>query len=131
MHTRILGVLLVASAFGCHAGPKAENLGVARSPFGAMGTIDPQRGNSIQGELLAADDSALVVLRGRTMIVVPYSNIRRATFPALGYVYARPGEAPDAATVRSLRLVSHFPQGISPDLRPRLMAIYGVDSVAR
>jgi hypothetical protein len=131
MRTQILGVFLAASSFGCHAGLKAENLAVAQSPGGALGTIDLQGGGTVQGELLAVDDSALTMLRDRNMVVVRYSRIRQARFPQLRYVYAARGEAPDPATQRSLRLISHFPQGISSDLRPRLAAIYGVDSVAR
>ena len=131
MRRPILIIVVLASVVACRVGRRAETLPLAKAPGGAMGTIDLERGNRIEGELLAVDDSALIVLRGQTMVVVPWSNLRQALFPQMQYAMRSRGQSPDAATLRSLRLISHFPQGISAELRPKLAAMYGTDSVTK
>jgi hypothetical protein len=129
IHTTI--ITLALGAMACHAGKNAQTLGLARSPNGAMATLDLDQGGPITGELLSADDTGLVLLRGKTTLSIPYSRIHRAAFPELDQRYSLDQRGPDAETLRRLRLISHFPQGLSPELRVKIAALYHADTLSR
>jgi len=124
-------ITLALGAMACHAGKNAETLGLARSPSGAMATLDLDQRAPMTGELLAADDTGLVLLRDRTTFSIPYSRIRRAVFPELDQRYSLDQRGPDTETLRKLRLISHFPQGLSPELRVKIAAMYRADTLSR
>jgi hypothetical protein len=127
--TIIITLALVAA--GCHMGKKAETLGLAHSPTGAMANLDVNQQGAVAGELLAAEDSALLLLRGQTVLSIPYSQIRRAVFPEIDQRYSLKQRVPDPETLRKLRLISHFPQGLSPSLRRKMAAMYHADTLSR
>lgn len=124
-------LMFALGSAGCHVGKKAETLALAHSPSGAMANLDVNQQGAVAGELLAAEDGALVLLRGRSMLSIPYSQIRYAAFPEIQQRYSLGQRLPDAETLRRLRLISHFPQGISPELRTKLAAMYVADTVSR
>ncbi len=129
VHTIIITLALGATA--CAVGKKAEKLGLAHSPTGAMANLDVNQESVITGELLAAEDSALLLLRGQTMLSIPYSQIRYAVFKEIDQRYNLKQRVPDPETLRKLRLISHFPQGLSPSLRLTLAAMYHADTLSR
>lgn len=115
-----IGAALVA---GCHVGPAVEKYEPAHSPVGARSTLTVGE-TTYYGELLAANDSALVFLQAYSHVdLVPYPAIRSGTFNDLS-VSLDGGKAPSAEDERLLRMASRFPQGISPELERRLLAAY-------
>lgn len=118
------GLIAVSLVAGCRFGPKLENVSVARSPRGAMMQVTRLSG-VINGELLAVTDDALVVLAGTRMVTVPFAEIRDARSSELGREYRISGQKrPDPDSMARLRRVSHFPQGITPEIEAKLLTVY-------
>jgi hypothetical protein len=76
--------------------------------------------HEVEGELLAADDSGLVVLSGGRLVQVAYGALARARMPLSRY-RATNGQSPDADELSIIRKLSRFPQGIAPELMGRLL----------
>lgn len=120
----IAALIAVQLATGCHYGPRMENLNLARSPRGAVVQLT-SAGRTWSGELLAVGADGLVLLEGRRMVSVPFSQIRDARPTELGSGYRiGGGQRPNPETLARLRRVSHFPQGITPEIHTKLSAIY-------
>ena len=108
----------------CRYGPKLENVSLARSPRGTMMEVTRLTG-ATNGELLAVAEDGLVVLEGRRMVNVPFVEIRDARSSELGRDYRFKGQKrPAADVIARLRRVSHFPQGITPEIEAKLLTIY-------
>ncbi len=120
----IAALITISLAAGCRFGPKMENLNIARSPRGAVVQVTRATG-AVSGELLAVNDDGLVVLEGRRMVTIPFSEIRDARFTEMGSGYrVGGGKRPNPEAIAKLRRVSHFPQGITPEIQARLLTIY-------
>jgi hypothetical protein len=129
--TRLLLLgLLAASA--CRWGTRVERFPAATTPFGATMAITGPDRRLLDGELLAATDSGLLVARQARVTFVPYATIASARVVGLdqAYMLAR-GRAPDAERLTRLRRVSRFPQGLSDDVLARLLRAHAQDSVDR
>ena len=119
--TALIAVSLVTS---CRFGPKLEDMHLARSPRGTTMQVTTV-GRAVSGELLAVTDSGLVVLEGRRMVTIPFVEIRDARSSELGGGYRFSGQKrPNAGSIARLRRVSHFPQGITPEIQARLVTLY-------
>jgi hypothetical protein len=94
----------------------------AQRPEGVWVALDLRGGGTAEGELLAVQDTALMVLDQDTVKLVLYSGVVGGRFADVGELVATP-PAPDFA--KQLSLVSRFPQGFTPDLLARLLAAYG------
>ncbi|MDP9201904.1 MAG: hypothetical protein M3P26_08235 [Gemmatimonadota bacterium] len=120
----IAALITLSLAAGCRYGPKIENLNLASSPRGAAVQVTRTTGG-VSGELLAVNEDGLVVLEGRRMVTVPFSEIRDARFAEVGSAYRiGGGKRPDSEAMARLRRVSHFPQGITPEIKASLLTIY-------
>ena len=107
--------------------PRAVDTSIATTPRGAAVVIELGR-QSVRGELLAVGDSGLYVIRegpatsaAGQLVLVRYGAMRRVAETAFGNSWHTDGAAPDAAIREKLRLVSRFPQGLSPELARRLL----------
>jgi len=129
--TRLLLLgLLAASA--CRWGPRLDRFPAATSASGATMAIDGPRRSSLDGELLAAADSGLVVARQARVTFVPYAAISSARVVGLDQAYALArGRAPDAERLARLRRVSRFPQGLNDEILARLLRAHAQDGVDR
>ena len=117
-------LIAVSLVTGCRLGPRLENVQLARAPRGAMMQVTRVSG-VVNGELLAVTEDALVVLEGKRMVTVPFAEIRDARSPELGREYRISGQKrPDPDSMARLRRVSHFPQGITPEIEARLLTVY-------
>lgn len=120
----IAALVTISLAAGCHYGPKIENLNLASSPRGANVQVTRVNG-AVSGELLAVNDDGFVVLEGRRMVTVPFSEIRDARFAEIGSAYRFGGGVrPNPEGMAMLRRISHFPQGITPEIQARLLTMY-------
>src|SRR5688500_15256703 len=123
----LAGFLLMTA--GCSVGPRIETFPPARGPAGIDASLQLENGLLLKGELLAVEETSLVLLNGTEVTRVPYAAIRTGKFPRTGVALA--DRTLPAAPVRErLRLVSRFPQGLGPDLLAALLAAYGQPSIA-
>ena len=120
-------MLISVGLLGCRVGQSAEKYPPAKTPLGVEATLVLIH-QMFSAELLAVRDSEIVVLHGKQVTLVPYSAIRRGTF-AHQSVTITGQHPPTVASLARLRLLSRFPQGISPELERRLLAAYGQDSI--
>jgi hypothetical protein len=123
MRKRIVVLLLATVIASCHVGPRTARFKPAQEPAGVHAIVELDRGARLEGELLAVDETALMMLNESRVTRVRYASIRRATF-AQTRIKVR--EHVIAAESRDpLRLLSRFPQGVSPALLNSLLAAYG------
>jgi hypothetical protein len=132
--------LAVVGLAACRAGMTVEQFEPASSPNGATARLTTADGE-LTGELIEMQASGLLILtgvgrpgsepsQGYTLRLVPFSAVRASSFPQLGRVSIRDGQAPTGAVRERLRLVSRFPHGLSPALLKQLLARYGQTEVA-
>jgi hypothetical protein len=120
-HQRIAPVALIA-LMGCMLGPTTRTFAPAHGPKGIEADLRFKVGR-LAGEVLEVQDSALVLLSTNRVVRVPIEAIvigrfsRRGTLIQEGHV--------DRGTLASLKLVSRFPAGMTPEIRTRLLAVYG------
>lgn len=128
MTMRRLGAALAALALvACHVGTRASSFAPAVNPEGVTAQVVTHAG-TFEAELLAVSDTALLLLRNRTLVLARYAVIREATFQQVAETVER-GVAPDSAARERLRLISRFPQGISRERLRALLAAYGQPAV--
>ena len=116
--------LLVIAA--CTVGTHARNYGPARGPAGAMVNLRMVDKSRSTGELLAVEDSALLVLRDSQLVRVPLSQVRSGSAPKVSFDGRLRGDRRER-----LRLISRYPQGVSPELEQRLRQAYGQGEARR
>ena len=128
MTTRRIGAGLAALALvACHVGTRASSFAPAIDPEGVSARIVTHAA-TFEAELLAVSDTALLLLRNRTVVLARYAVIREATFQQVSETVER-GVAPDSTTRERLRLISRFPQGVSREQLRALLAAYGQPAV--
>jgi len=79
-------------------------------------------GGRAEGELLAVQDTAFVVLAQDTVTLVPYASVAAGRFSQVAELVSAP---PTPEFAGMLRRLSRFPQGLTPDLLARLLGAYG------
>src|SRR5687768_9850597 len=128
---RATGIAIVMALSGlsaCTLGSRPGSFGPATSPRGIETRLILQAA-AIAGELVSVSDSGLIVLASdRRLVHAHWAAVRRATFRQVRAT-VEGGRAPDVATRERLRLVSRFPQGMSPELTTRLLESLGSDQV--
>lgn len=129
MTMRIHKIMLLSTAIfvaGCTIGQNAAHYAVASHPSGVTLALTAN-GKRIVAELLEVRDDGLVVLGSNGIVALaPYKSLDLVEAKALGadykFGYHMP---PNAATKANLVKVSHFPQGMSPEIRLRFLASKG------
>jgi len=117
---------------GCHVGSRAQSFAPAQAPEGVFAEIFITTGGFISGELLEVQDTALLLLSDQQLFLLPYAIVRRAHFAQMkSDTTISDEEAPSTAVREKLRLVSRFPQGVTPELLEQLLAAYGQSEVVR
>lgn len=81
-------------------------------------------GRTLRGELLAVEDSTLLLAVEGSLHRVPLRAVVRGAAPRLGFT-----DRLEPGTRERLRLISRYPQGVSPDLERRLLQAYGREAV--
>jgi hypothetical protein len=84
------------------------------------------KGVDINGELIEVRDGGVVLLTAASgkLRFVAYSEVRSSNFERLGHLIEG-GRTPDPSTRERLRLVSRFPQGMSPEVLQTLLKAAG------
>ena len=125
--TRLLPALAVLLAAACYFGPTLEDFPAATTPAGAQVRL-LRRGWSLAGELLAVRDSAVLVRQDRHVVLVPWRRVTLLVVPKTGE-FPIEGKPPKRALLDRLRLMSRFPQDLTPEVERALLATLGRDSV--
>ena len=123
MIMRLLCALLflfggLSLAVGCATGPSIAHFAPAVSGHGIETDLRLEQ-RHVVGELLELRDTAYVVINAEGLLLVPFVAVRGARFTDLGSVGMG---APDREMAERLRLVSRFPQGVSPQVLDSLLA---------
>ena len=133
----MLGLLSSAALAACHVGPRIGELAAPREPGGARVLIavdrDARRGARHEGELVAVRDDGVIVALSPAgnanvhLTFAPWAAFYRLTATDLPGFRTTPenGKAPPRELeIERLRLVSRYPQGLSPELTANLLAAY-------
>ena len=136
--------LTVVSLTACHVGPQIKDLDLANNPAGATVEVQvlPEDGQDklkFEGELLEIRDDG-IVFSGTSaadaddeLIFVAWSRATRVRATEFGGYRAEPGrslEWSDESKER-FRLISRFPQGISPEIMDGLLAAHRQEGLRR
>ena len=106
---------------GCMTSKSPAKYVRATSVQGTLGSVHLRDGQTYDGELLAVDDSAFVLLRNGRVGRARFGDIQSVRFSELGKVEFAAGEIPSAKTLTRARILSRFPYGISPAAMTELL----------
>ena len=130
MRTRavILALVCVTSVSGCMFGKNAAKLTVAGSPWGTLGKLRTAS-ETLDGELIEMRDEAMIFRdRNHRLLIVPYSAIQYFTPDGLKSPYLiTPRERPVGEVKSRLASISHFPQGMTPEIQKKVLQEAGQD----
>jgi hypothetical protein len=118
----LLGLPLAGCSLG--VGTSVKDFEPAHTPQGVRAEINAG-GAAFTGELLEVRETGLLVRTGRRLVLVPYAAIGQAQFLRAECCRLAGGRPPLSDVKRKLRLMSRFPQGLTAELRQRLLAAYG------
>jgi hypothetical protein len=120
-------ILIVGVAASCSVGPRPDKFPPAREPAGATIQLRLRGKRVVTGELLAVQDSGLLVRDSSRILLVPNRAVQNGSLVSGG---AGPFRGkPVGDTRERLRLLSRYPSGVSGELLTTLLAAYGRDSV--
>lgn len=136
--------LAAASLTACHVGPQVKDLDLANNPEGATVEVqvlpaDGQDKLKFQGELLEIRDDGIVFSAASAddaedeLVFVAWSRATRVRATEFGGYRAEVGRSLEwnAETKERFRLISRFPQGISPEIMDRLLAAHRQEELRR
>lgn len=130
----LLALALPLLAGACFFGPSVEGFAPARTATGVGARLllreSPRApGDVLRGELLAVpDDTTLVVRDGVSFYRVRWRAVRTLTV-ADARIELRGGPRLPAKSAERLRLLSRFPQGITPALERGLLGAHGATAM--
>jgi hypothetical protein len=141
----IVIVLLAGFAWGCAYGMTKEKFRPAQSPRGVEASITTLVAE-FAGELIEIRQTGLVLLSekvisptrngpietaDRRLRLIPYAAVLLSRFDQLDKrVYIVAGRMPTGDGREQLRLVSRFPQGLSPEVLSQLLKEHGQTELA-
>ena len=111
-----VGVLAVVASGCLYTGGSPAESPLANSPQGVTAIVTAAE-HLYEGELLAVTQVDLTMRTSTDVVVIPFSQIERATFSEIDVRFAR---TPSSTKLDQLRYASRFPYGI-PD--PAMKAI--------
>jgi hypothetical protein len=121
-------ILAACTLQACRFGPTVENFPPAHTPKGISGHVMTSRGN-YTAELIEVRGDGIVILEAQTFRLIPYTAVVSARFDGIPQTISS-GHAPSRKGHERLRLVSRFPQGLTPELLLQLLAANGQKDLA-
>ena len=124
-------VLLAGLSAGCSIGMTAKKYRPAQAPQGVIVHVDSARGK-FSGELIEVRvDSGIVLLADQKLRLLRYTEILSSSVDQTSSRYAPSNRtAPKPDVQAQLRLLSRFPQGLTPELMGQLLNAYGQTELA-
>src|SRR5665647_2329667 len=123
-------VLLAGLSAGCSIGMTAKKYRPAQAPKGVIVHVDSTQGK-FSGELIEVRDSGIVLLADQKLRLLRYTEILSSSIDQTSSRYAPSNRtAPKPDVQAHLRLLSRFPQGLTPELMGQLLNAYGQTGLA-
>ena len=116
---------------GCMVGTTSHNYQPAQGPAGAAIRLTLADGRTVTGELLSVGSEVLLVLERREalergqLLRVSLGALRELSAPKVSHSGS---DLPTDIRER-LRLISRYPQGVSPELERQLLQAYGQEAI--
>ena len=142
--TNVCLSLAAVSLFACHVGPQIKDLDLANNPEGATVEVqvlsaDGQDKLKLEGELLEIRDDGIVFSGAgdddaeNLLIFVAWSRAARVRATEFSGYRAEVGRSLEwsADTKERFRLISRFPQGITPEIMGGLLATHHQQQLRR
>jgi hypothetical protein len=140
-----IGLSLAAiSLSACHVGPQIKDLDLANNPEGATVEVqvlpaDGQDKLKFEGELLEIRDDGIIFSGASAddaddeLVFVAWSRAARVRATEFGGYRAEIGRSLEwsTETKERFRLISRFPQGISPEIMESLLAAHRQEKLRR
>ena len=126
----IVAAALMSSA--CRIGGTAAKLEPAAIPQGVSISVATKSGTSYSGELLEVRDGGVVILLTDGKVAfIPWDATAGATTPLVTEVRTSygSGQRPGAEVRNNLVILSHFPQGMTPEIQAKVLAAHGQSGV--
>lgn len=133
MRSSIRFVACLALVAGCHIGQTIDSFAPAHTPAGLeleLQTDDRGPLKQFRGELLAAHDDELLLATRDGVVIVPLAALKRAWATSNPNLVVRRNGNPREA-MSTIRSVSRYPQGVTPQLLRDLLAAYHQAEPAR
>jgi len=141
MRCILLILVLGSTGSGCSYGMKVGHFVPASGPRGVITRV-AVGSSTFDAELIEIRGTGLLVLQNPgadpsssggpetrpRLRSLPYGSIRSARFEQTNVAIAD-GVPPSQKDIRRLRLLSRFPQGVSPELLQALLHAYGQEQV--
>ncbi len=124
--TSLLTVVMLACLNnGCMVGMTARKYRPAQSPQGVTMRVDTAQG-TFSGELIEVRDAGIVVLADQKLRLLPYSIVLSSKLDQTDSRYEISNRTVPKPDVQAhLRLLSRFPQGLTPALMQQLLSLNG------
>jgi hypothetical protein len=132
--TRLIALLILSTlaclSNGCTFGMTALKYRPAQEPKGVNMRIDTAQGQ-LSGELIEVRDVGIVILADQKLRLLPYTVILSSKVDQTESRYAiSQRTVPKPEVQEHLRLLSRFPQGLTPELMKQLLGEYGQTELA-
>jgi hypothetical protein len=115
-----LGGLALLALFGCSIGGSVAGWRPSSQAAGTEIELDLGGMHKVKGELIALDSAGFLVLEPTRLVRVDPQELRG------GSGYKSSFDSPLSAETRNrLRLMSRYPQGVSPEVERALLEAYG------
>lgn len=126
---RIAATISMLTMSACTVGKSYARLPLAFQPGGAQ-VVAMSQGASITGELVAVRDDGVILSAQRQLSFIPFASLGGLVVHQLGRNFQlSPRENPSRDKLGRLRSVSHFPQGLTPDIERQLLAQLGQNAI--
>ena len=117
-------ILFCSLAAGCNFGMTAKKYPPAQQPNGVVMQVTTAKGQW-SGELIEVRETGIVLLAGGKLRLLPYTEIVSSNVEKTDPSHAiSKGAIPNNQVREHLRLLSRFPQGLSPELLQQLLSAY-------
>jgi len=127
--TRITSLLIMGMLAclnnGCHVGMTAPKYRPAQGPQGVIMHVATAEGK-FSGELIEVRDAGIVILADGKLRLLPYTVILSSQADQTSSRYSiSKRTVPKPDVLAHLRLLSRFPQGLTPELMRQLLDLNG------
>ena len=129
--TALLTLLALACLTnGCSFGMTARKYSPAQGPKGIMMHVSTGQ-KQLTGELIEVRADGILLVAEEKLLLLPYTAILSAEAKEKDspYIISK-GTVPNRDVQEHLRLLSRFPQGLTPELIQRLLDAYGQTELA-
>jgi len=123
-------VILACLSNGCSFGPTARTYRPAQTPKGVNMRVETAQGK-LSGELIEVRDAGIILLVDQKLRLLPYTAILSSVVDQTSSHYSIAKQTVPKPEVQAyLRLLSRFPQGLTPELMRQLLDAYGQTELA-